>query len=226
MQETAWNALKNWGPPPEYLRENNIAFILAKISFKYYEEIYEDDIIKIETWANPAKGLIFPRNYRIYKDGKPAAEAVSAWVLLDTKEKDILRPEVLDKNFTAYDDEELGFAVQKRFKMPDGMDICREYKVRYSDIDTYCHMNNAAYIDLICDNLYADGDIISPELKKRLISLDVNYNSEARFAQTIEINIGQGICSCREKAEEKEYYFRAKVKGAEQNCFEAKAVVL
>jgi len=222
MQETAWNALKNRGPTPEYLKENNLAFILSKISFRYYEEILEDDIIKVETWANPAKGMIFPRNYRIYKDGKTAAEATSAWVLVDIKEKNILRPEVLDEKFTAYDDEELDFGVQKRFKVPEEieMNIYSEYKVRYSDIDTYFHMNNVAYIDLVCDNLYADSDIISPDLKKRLISLDVNYNSEARFAQIIEINVGQGL------EENHEYYIRAKVKDAGQNCFEAKAVLI
>ena len=221
MQETAWNALKSLGPPPEYLIKNNIAFILAKISFKYYEEIYEDDIIKVETWALPAKSLIFPRNYRVYKNNKTAVEATSAWILLDTKEKNILKPEVLGENFTAYDDEELDFNVQKRFKMPENMDIYSEYKVKYSDIDTYFHMNNVAYIDLICDNLYSDEDIISadPKSKKRLLSLDVNYNSEARFSQIIEIN----------KSNENiggEYYFRAKVKDAQQNCFEAKAVIL
>ena len=84
MQETAWNSLKCWGPSWEYLKENNFAFILSKISFRYYEEIYEDDIIRAETWANPPKTVIFPRNYRIYKDGKIAAEAVSSWVLINT----------------------------------------------------------------------------------------------------------------------------------------------
>jgi acyl-ACP thioesterase len=219
MQETAWNALKNWGPTPEYLRENNLAFILSKISFKYYEEIYEDDIIKAETWANPAKSMIFPRHYRIYKDGRTAAEAVSAWVLFDTKEKNILRPDALDEKFIAYDGEELNFNVQRRFKMPEDMSVCSEYKVRYSDIDTYFHMNNVAYIDLICDSLYTDGDIISPELKKQVLSLDLNYNNEAKFAQTIAISKAAIL-----NAETTEYYIRGKVKETGQNCFEAKIV--
>ena len=220
MQETAWNALKNWGPSPEYLKEKNLAFILSKISFRYYDEIYEDDTIKVETWANPAKNIIFPRNYRVYKDGKIVVEAVSAWVLLDIKEKNILRPDVLDESFTAYDDEELDFTVHRRFKMPEDMGGFSEYKVQCSDIDTYFHMNNAAYIDLACNNLYSDKDIISPELRKRIISLDLNYNSEARFAQIIEINKGVTVCENQE-----EYYMRAAVKGIEQNCFEAKIVL-
>jgi len=228
MQETAWNALKNWGPTPEYLKEHHLAFILTKISFKYYNEIYEDDTIKIETWPNPPKTIIFPRHYRITKDGETMAEAVSAWVMMNFKEKSIVRPDDYKDVLNVYDDEELAFNVQRRIKMPEdvnGFDEY-EYKVRYSDIDTNFHMNNAAYIDLICDSLYSDGDMISPDLKKRILSLDLNYNSEARFAQTIEMSKGI-ILSMDEKTgkETEEHYIKAKVKNDEQNCFEAKIVL-
>ncbi|MCL1859169.1 MAG: thioesterase [Oscillospiraceae bacterium] len=228
MQETAWNALKNWGPAPEYFYKNNLAFILSKISFKYYEEIYEDDIIKVETWPLTPKILIFPRNYRIYKNNKIAVEAVSAWVLMDTKTKTVLRPDSFVNIFTNYDDEEFNFNVQRRFKMPDDMSDLSRYKVAYSDIDTNFHMNNAVYIDAVCNNLYADSDIISAEfkLKKKMISLDLNYNGEARFAQIIEINKGMVLCKDDETGiNTEEYYMRAKIKETEQNCFEAKVVL-
>jgi len=230
MQETAWYALKNWGPTPEYLTENNLAFILIKINFKYYEEIHEDDTIKVQTWANPPKGLIFPRNYRIYKGDKIAAEAVSSWVLMDSKDKNIVRPDDYKNKdeFMAYDDEELDFTVQRRIKMPEDMNEYDEYKVKYSDIDTNFHMNNVAYIDVICNNLYNDNDIMSPELKKKMLSLELNYINEAKFAQTIEINKGTVICSISDdnKGETtEEYYMKAKVKGSEHGCFEAKVVL-
>jgi acyl-ACP thioesterase len=222
MQETAWNALKCWGPTPEYFYKNNLAFILSKISFRYYDEIYEDDIIKVETWPNPAKSIIFPRNYRIYKENKIMAEAVSAWVLMDIKEKNILRPDDFKNVSIVYDDEELDFTVQRRIKMPEDMSKFAEYKVACSDIDTNMHMNNAAYIDLVCNNLYAEDEIISHELKKRIISLDLNYNSEARFAQVIEINKGVIVCDNGET----EFYMKSKIKNEEQNCFEAKIVLI
>jgi len=230
MQETAWNSLKRKGPSPEYLYKNNLAFILSKISFRYYEEIYEDDIIKVETWPNPAKSIIFPRNYRIYKNEKIMAEAASAWVLMDIKKKSILRPDDFKSLLTIYDDEELDFTVQKKFKMPEaaqtsaGHNNISEYKVNCADIDTNLHMNNAVYIDLVCNQLYSDHDVISPELKKKIISLDLNYNGEARFAQVIELN--KSVISCDSGA--KEYYIKAKIKNGEQNqnCFESKAVLI
>jgi len=223
MQETALNAWKSWGPDAEYTKKNNLALILTKISFRYYEPILEDDLIKVETWANPPKSLVFPRNYVIYKNGKPAIEAVSSWVAMNIKDKIILRPGDIKDMYTAYNDEELAFDVQKRIKMPDDISICGEYKVRCSDIDANLHMNNAAYIDLICDNLYQDSEIISPALKKQIISIDLNYNSEAKFAQIIEIS--REISRGAESSGFEEYFIRAKIKNAEQNCFDAKIVL-
>ena len=218
MQETAWNSLKNRGPTPKYLGDKNMAFILAKISFRYYEEIYEDDMIRVETWANPVKSLYFPRNYRIYKENKTAVEAVSTWVILDIMERAILRPEALDEKFLEFEPEELSFFVQKRINMPENMDFSNEYKIKYGDIDSYFHMNNAVYVDLICDNLYNENEIISPKLKKRLISLDINYNCEALFAQTLEIKKS-------ENSDTGECYISAKIKESEKNCFESKVVL-
>ena len=219
MQETAWNALKSWGPSPEYLKENNLGFILSKISYKYYQEIREDDEIKVETWAiPPSKSVIFIRNYRIYKDNAVAVEAASIWALMDMKDKIILKPEVLGSNLNGFDDEELSFTVQKRFKIPDNPAELREYKVKYADIDTYYHMNNVAYIDLICECLYNDGEKISPDLKKQVLSIDLNYNSEAVFGDIIGINkIVEKNGDCEE------IYLTGKVN--DKNCFEAKAVI-
>jgi acyl-CoA thioesterase FadM len=219
MQETAWSALKGWGPTPEYLYENKLAFILSKISFRYYEEIREDDAIKVETWPNLPSGLTFPRNYRIYKNGKIAVEAVSAWAVLDVREKSVLRPGERKDVLTAYDDEKLGFDVLRRIKMPENMGRFGEYRVKCSDIDGNLHMNNAVYIDLVCDSLYEEGDEISPALKKRVLSIDINYHGEARFAQTLEIDKGAALCADG-KAEE--CYLKAKIKGEERICFEAK----
>ena len=226
MQETAWNALKSWGPAPDYLSERNLAFILAKISFRYYGQIREDDAIKVETWANPPKAIVFPRHYRIYVGDGIAAEASSEWVLFDAKEKNMVRPEAYKDVFVAYDEEELGFAVQKRIKMPEKMDGSSEYAVRYSDIDTNFHMNNARYIDLICDNLYIGEETIFPALEKRLVSLDVNYTGEARFGQTIEISKSM-VSSGRDDSgtSTEEHYMKARIKNGGQNCFEAKAVL-
>ena len=229
MQETAWNALKNWGPTPDYLHERNLAFILTKMSFRYYEEVREDDMIKVETWANPAKTIIFPRHYRIYKGDKITIEATSEWVLFDTKEKNIIRPDDYKEVLTAYDEEELTFTVQKRIKIPEKIDISdvlAEYTVTYSDIDTNFHMNNARYIDLICDNLYFADDTISPTLKKRIVSLDINYSGEARFAQIIAINKGKMLFEDDKTGiKTEEHYIKAKIKNGEQNCFEAKIVL-
>ena len=234
MQETAWYALKNLGPSPQYLAENNLAFILSKISFRYYSEIREDDIIKVETWANPPKTVIFPRNYRIYnrnRNSEIAVEAVSAFALMDMKEKTVLKPDVIEENFkNGFDCEELDFTVRRRFKAPENpiysvknnKNDKNEYKAAYSDIDTNLHMNNAAYIDLICDNLYSDCEKLSPDLKKRILSLDLNYNSPAVFGDIIGI---EQTAAHDENTTDEVRFISGKIKSSGQNCFEARVVI-
>ena len=224
MQETAWNALKEWGPAPKYLKERCFAFILSKISFRYYKEIYEDDVIKVETWAvPPSKSVIFTRNYRIYKEGGVAAEAASAWDLMDMKERTVLKPEVLGENFKGFDDEELSFGVQKRFKIPDAVPETYSFCVRYADIDTNLHMNNAVYIDLVSECIYNAEDKLSADLKKSVLSIDFNYNSEAVYGDIIEIE--KTAAPNLDNKEFEEIYLSGKVKSTDKNCFEAKTVV-
>jgi len=231
MQNTAWNALKSWGPTPQYLKENNLAFILSKISFRYYRQMREDDEIKTETWAiTPSeRSIIFTRNYRMYKGETITAEASSAWALMDMKEKVILKPDVLGENFKGFDDEALNFGVHRgRFNIPANPPQLRDYrnyKVRCADIDTNFHMNNVAYIDLITECLYNDGDMISPDLNKRIVSLDLSYNSEAVFGDIIEIEIDK-FTNIENGCEE--IYLSGTVGdvgGERKGCFEAKVVV-
>ena len=219
MQETAWNALKSWGPSPDYLRENNLAFILSKIGFRYYQEIREDDIIKVETWAiEPSRSVVFTRNYRIYKGGGVAAEATSAWALMDMRERAILKPEALGDRFKGFDCEELGFAVQRRLKIPEGPAELREYRVKYADIDSNCHMNNAAYIDLVSECMYGEGEAPGAGLRKQVLEMGLNYNSEAVFGDVIAINK-----IAAKDGEREELYIAGEVGG--RSCFEARAVI-
>jgi acyl-ACP thioesterase len=160
------------------------------------------------------------------KNAEIAAEATSAWALMDMKEKSILKPDVIQDNFKkGFDDEELSFTVLRRFKVPENPanpinSSVSEYKVRYSDIDTNLHMNNAAYIDLICDNLYYDGEELMPDLKKKILSLDLNYNMQAVFGDIIEINNTAAVIENTQ-----EHIFSANIKPGGQNCFDAKVVI-
>lgn len=227
MQETANRSMKNFGLSTDFLIKNNFAFILSKISFKYYAPIFEDDVIKVQTWTLPPKTTIFQRNYRIYKSEDVAVEATSAWALLNIKERSIVRPE----NFTymtgdMMDTEEMSFQVQRRLKMPDDiMKHLEDYTVKYSDIDHNMHMNNSVYIDLICDCIYSQAEKIDEGGNNKIASvnsIDISYNNEALFGDTLEIT--KGIISTESENEgisSEEHCIKARNKSNDLTCFEA-----
>jgi len=231
MQETANSGLKNFNITADFMVQNNCAFILSKISFKYYAPIFEDDIIKVQTWALPPKTTIFQRNYRIYRGSNIVVEATSAWALINIKEKAIIRPEkfqYITDDMT--DSEEVAFQVQKRLKMPEDMQYLTDYTIRYSDIDHNLHMNNAVYIDIICDCIYNQGERLDEGSNKKIDgvnSIEISYNSEALFGDMLEITKGVIITENADinNGGSEEHYIKAKNKSNGLNCFEAKVNV-
>ena len=226
IHETANRSMKNFGFSSDFLFKKNLAFILSKISFKYYSPIVEDDVIKVQTWALPPKTTIFQRNYRIYKDDGIAVEAASAWALINIKEKSIIRPENFEyMTEEMLDSEEISFEVQKRLRIPDDMEYLTDYIIKYSDIDHNLHMNNSVYIDLICDCVYNQGEKLNEGSNQKIEcfhSIDISYNNQAVFGDTLEITKGKTVA---EYTGIEEHFIKAKNKSSGLNCFEAKVTV-
>ena len=222
MHETANKSMKNFGFSSEFLFQKNLAFILSKISFKYYVPIFEDDVIKVQTWALPPKTTVFQRNYRIYKNEEVAVEAASAWALINIKEKNLVRPESFHyMTSEMLDSEEISFQVQKRLKMPENMTYLTDYVIKYSDIDHNLHMNNSVYIDLICDCIYNQSEKINEGANQKIDcinSIEISYNSEAVFGDTLEIVKGM---TSSESTNSEEHYIKAVNKSNGLTCFES-----
>lgn len=234
MQETANYGLKHFGISTDFMIENNYAFILSKIRFEYYAPVFEDEVIQVETWALPPKSTAFHRNYRISRNGTAVAAAISVWALINTKEKSIMRPENFKyMTLDMTDTEELPIQIQRRLKAPEDIDIksLPDYAIKYSDIDHNMHMNNTLYIDLICDCVYdyiprerldgsGDKNIAS------INSIDISYNSEAVFGDTLEIAKGIALADkAGSRGFDAEHYIKAKNKSSGLNCFDAKVSV-
>ena len=219
IQETALAAFDLIDGPRRELEENNLAFILSKISFVFEGEIKKFDEISVETWAMLPKTATLIRNYRVYNDttGICAVRAASAWALININEKTIINPNTLSENFNSRTDgEELGFAPVRRIKMPDenetasGWELLFEKEVFYSDIDENMHMNNTVYLDVVQNALKKAARKDLPTGKLR--SLDLSYNYAAEESDILSV---WGIKI------NNEIYLRGKI--GEVNCFDAKA---
>jgi acyl-CoA thioesterase FadM len=205
MQETANHHCAVFGIPLDKLRdERGLAFLLSRITLKFYEELYAYDEIEVQTWISEGKGLSFPRCFRIMKEGRVVAEAVSNWALMDIRAGKLVRYEDFDYGFEG--EPMLEMDAPRRIKFPSDvpLDLVGERKIVYSDLDYNMHMNNTKYPDMVCDFIDGIED-------KKLRSMTLIYLREAHYKDTLSVYLAQ---------KENEYFVRT-VNTSAETCLES-----
>ncbi|GHU37939.1 hypothetical protein FACS1894105_10960 [Clostridia bacterium] len=207
MHEVAYNACKKLGPSPDKMRERTIAFFLSGINFKFYASVREDDILDITTWANPAKGAFWPRNYSVSRCNELIAEAASIWTIVNTETRVITRPDALTGIDLPLCGDTLSFTANRKLPIPESAETIGEHTINLAEIDTNGHMNNSVYLDLIYAHLPVS------ELKPfRINAIDLAYSGEAKLGETITIN----------RAVESDCVYISSKRADNKPCFESK----
>ena len=184
MQEMAFCHLNSVDRNLDKLRfEEGLAFILTRLTLKFYRPIRPAETITAQTWISDGKGLNFPRYFRIQKqDGTVAAEGASSWLLIDLNTH--LPRRVSDFAYGFESEEPLPFATPRRFPVPADMVEVGLRKIVYSDIDYNGHMNNTRYPDMVCDYL--------PEgVVGRIHTMHLEFVREAKFGSTLRVMRGE-----------------------------------
>lgn len=186
MQEMAFCHLNSVGRNLDALRfEQGLAFILTRLTLKFYQPVRPAETITAQTWVSDGKGLNFPRYFRINKqDGTIAAEGASSWLLLDLSTR--LPKRVSDFSYGFEGEDPLPFATPRRFSVPAKMVEVGQRKIVYSDIDYNGHMNNTRYPDMICDYL-PEGTV------GRIHTMHLEFVREAAFGAILRVMRGERI---------------------------------
>lgn len=155
FQKAAGDDCDNTGLTYDILRENNIAFVLTKMTMEVLDNIKIYDNITVSTKPRGCRGASFLRDYELIKNGKTVARCCSEWVIINFEKRRILRPSCLDElGGVPVDNSDL-FSLES----PDmnfnetGMNYTDTRKVYYSHIDRNNHMNNTFYADIVYDYL-------------------------------------------------------------------------
>lgn len=112
-------------------------------------------------------------------DGEKLATANSQWLLVDTEKK---RPIKVTKYMCEVYDAKQNKALKiEDTKGPTSIDTEKEFHVRYSDIDTNMHVNNAKYATWALETLPLD-IMVNYTLK----NLKVTYKKETTYGKTIK----------------------------------------
>ncbi len=170
------------------LQQFDLAWVLArsKIRFSHFPSAGTKVIVK--TWPKGWQQKIFGmRDFTLCGlDGGVFAQATTAWLLINTKTRRFVKPELLptplpDNNGLSAVNEPL-----EKLVHPAEMQEMRTFTASYSTLDLLGHVNNTHYIDWIFDCFS-----IEQIRGRKLDWLQINYSSEVKPDEQITISIAE-----------------------------------
>ncbi len=179
------------------MKNYDTCYVLTRMRLEMKQYPHSSDNVKITTWAENNKKPVFTRYFILEaEDGTNLGNAVSQWVLMNTKTRSIVRlsdcsipepdtgsyipPVTLPKKCTF---EEQPDSISKRVPV-------------YSDFDYNGHVNNSRYIEWICD-------LFPPERYKEnnIKTIDIRYIQEIRYGNTVTLEL-------KDKKEESKFFVK------------------
>ncbi len=186
MQDAATRHLDSLGYTYSAMMGRNQVFMLSKIEVNFFRQPAVGQMITAYTRPHPPKGAYFLRETSLAVDENLLCSSSSAWILVDFKTHQVLRPSSFDWNYPFDDVAFDGGIARRRLNEPQGVVSLGRRVIRYSDLDSNQHVNNAVYGDILFDYL-PDSLLDGISLK----SVTLLYEHEALLHDEIEIVGGQ-----------------------------------
>ncbi|MDO4633503.1 MAG: thioesterase [Eubacteriales bacterium] len=138
----------------ELMETRNRAWILAHWHIILERRPMLGEEIHVQTWPTSMKGFMAERNYQMLDaEGKRLAYANTLWTYLDVTTG---HPARIDQDvWDMYQTEppiEMARSVRK-IPVPEECELREDFAVRYRNLDTNHHVNNAQYIEMALEYL-------------------------------------------------------------------------
>lgn len=183
LGDIATKQSENLGVSIDFLKESNCAWVLYKWNIDMYSYPMYGDKIKIRTCPYSMRKFYAYRTFEIINsEGELIGKAESIWFLINIEKR---RPVRIGKDiydFYGLDLEDNSIIEIEDIEKPSNPNYDKIFNVRYSDIDTNRHVNNAKYIAWAIETVPMDIAI-----NYTLKNLKVTYEKETRYGETIKI---------------------------------------
>ncbi len=196
LQEAAERSSNSIGYGTDFLKENQICWIILKMRLSFTELPSWHETFRIRTWATSIEKIYYGRDFEIYSsDGRLIGMATSTWILADWNTH---RPVIAGKRPElpppVIQDPRLAFGEScPKIVFPSRNDIASETDkpviIKYADyteLDRNRHVNNSRYTAWAYDALYKCGYDVS-----LIEDLVINYNSEVKSGEKVELFISK-----------------------------------
>ena len=160
-----------------------LLWVLTRVRAKFHKMPNYFDHCVMETHPTGKKGFAFLRYGRLLDQKENVlCEISSVWALIHGESRHIeLHPPLEDVNEADGKEMEMPSRIAPRPCKRKAMKT-----IGYSDLDLNGHMNNVRYIEMIMD-------LHEPEfyLENRVSEILINYESEIRFGETVELMVDE-----------------------------------
>jgi YbgC/YbaW family acyl-CoA thioester hydrolase len=175
---------------------NGVHWLVRRTTFVVHRPATAGTELEVRTWVEDFRRVRSQRRYEMRKlDGTALLDAVTDWVLVESTSGRLRRiPDEMERGFGT------GGAVAARpaWSAPSApaAPIRASYPVRYTDLDSLMHVNNAAYLDVLfhaaLDGLATVGwgldALVAAGAVPLCTSGDVEYLDAARFGDRLAVS--------------------------------------
>lgn len=166
--------------------EEGMLWVLTRARSVRHRAPQIEERVQLKTWSRGIRGAQFFRCYQFQNGrGEALVSSISSFALVDSRTHTLLRPASLkDKiDFCCQPDTVIDCPVPEKIKWPGGEVQIFERSIRYSDIDSNNHLNNAVYADFMGD--FFPGNLWEEEVEE----FEINFLKEAVLGDMLEVQV-------------------------------------
>ncbi len=186
-QDIATIAAEEIGFGNSALRPIGCVWVVARMHSIFLRPVKFNEDVTMYTWHKGRGGVNFLRDYQICgKDGVPAVNSTSSWIVMDMNTRSLARSEAVMK-FISREAQSPEHAIESpcpKIVMPKNgnISLIGTHRVKWSDVDFNKHVNNGKYTVWAMDALPEDL-VYNHPVKEHFI----NFNKEVKPGETVEL---------------------------------------
>ena len=186
LQEAAYAGSAFCGAGYDTLRELNISWVLNRLHLSFNGFPVWGDEVRLDTWSRARQGLLWHRNFQMFKGPELIMNGTSAWTVLDLGTRSLYRGFPPFNEESHLEEDTLPFCTKLIVPKEIEMDPAGSHTPLFSEIDTNLHVNNCFYTQWALDSL--PFDYLSKHILK---DLEINYFFEIPPRRTIDFQLGR-----------------------------------
>lgn len=182
VEQISADHARTFGMTDQFFKNHGVAFLVGKQALKFDRVPQRAEKLTLLTRAEASRRGSVKRITTVTDaEGKQVAMVDCRWIVVSLAENRILRePGWTVEGF--WNETVEGELPLQLHKCREGLASAGEWTVRYSQCDLNGHLNNAFYLDLVCDALPLD------VVRKGPVTFaSINYHREVPMGETVEV---------------------------------------